>query len=44
MARARNHGPYLIEAAKNKLGASMEIVEQDLGKNPATGEDWKTVD
>ncbi|KAI2471449.1 hypothetical protein F4781DRAFT_111731 [Annulohypoxylon bovei var. microspora] len=46
-ARSGDHGPYLIEAAKAKLGSKMDIQIQKLGpdgKNPATGEAWETVD
>ncbi|KAI1209374.1 uncharacterized protein F4807DRAFT_426490 [Annulohypoxylon truncatum] len=45
-ARAGDHGPHLIQAANDALSSKMDIQTQDLGsgKNPATGEVWKTVD
>ncbi|RYP66168.1 hypothetical protein DL771_007944 [Monosporascus sp. 5C6A] len=44
VARAGDHGPYLINAARKALGGTMTIHTQNLGKNPATGEVWETVD
>jgi len=44
VARAGDHGPFLIAGANAKLGATMTIHTQDLGINPATGEKWETVD
>lgn len=44
IARVGDHGPYLYQAALEKLGGAMAIYQQDLGKNPVTGEMWKTVD
>ncbi|KAI1079781.1 hypothetical protein F5B20DRAFT_590323 [Whalleya microplaca] len=45
-ARAGDHGPYLVQEAKAKLGGKMDIQTQIVGtgKNPATGDVWETVD
>lgn len=47
-ARAGDHGPYLIEAAEEKLGKpnDIEIKKRDLGDNPISdpSEKWQTVD
>lgn len=44
VARAGDHGPYLINAARTSLGGTMTIRTQNLGSNPTTGDSWKTVD
>jgi hypothetical protein len=41
IARAGDHGPFLIEEANERVGG---IYTQDLGRNPATNENWMTVD
>ena len=43
IARAGDHGPHLVSAARNDLGSKMDIVVENLGKNPATGQIWETV-
>ncbi len=44
IARAGDHGPYLVAAARANLGGTMTIHTKNLGTNPATGEVWETVD
>ncbi|KAF2809812.1 uncharacterized protein BDZ99DRAFT_345753, partial [Mytilinidion resinicola] len=44
VARAGDHGPYLLNAARASLGGTMTIHTQNLGNNPATGAVWETVD
>ncbi|KFY07989.1 hypothetical protein V492_06643 [Pseudogymnoascus sp. VKM F-4246] len=44
VARAADHGPYLIEAAKDKFGPDLPLSRQDLGINPVTGMPQETVD
>ncbi|KAK3296433.1 uncharacterized protein B0H64DRAFT_374518 [Chaetomium fimeti] len=42
--RADIHGIILIKNANPRLGREMTVYKQDLGKNPATGDEWYTVD
>ncbi|KAI1810270.1 hypothetical protein GGS20DRAFT_594847 [Poronia punctata] len=45
VARAGDHGPFLIQAASNSLGPKMVTIQkQGLGSNPVTGAVWETVD
>ncbi|OBT63817.1 hypothetical protein VE03_06977 [Pseudogymnoascus sp. 23342-1-I1] len=47
IARTRDHGPYLIDAAKThfaNINLDIKIVEEKLGSNPSTSTEWKTVD
>ncbi|PVI08685.1 hypothetical protein DM02DRAFT_648012 [Periconia macrospinosa] len=41
-ARAGDHGDHLIEAARGRM--RMPVYTKSLGNNPATNEQWRTVD
>ncbi|OBT41173.1 hypothetical protein VE00_09081 [Pseudogymnoascus sp. WSF 3629] len=44
VARAADHGPFVIDEAVVKLGDSIPLSKQDLGLNPVTGKPQETVD
>lgn len=44
VARAGDHGPFVIQKARDQLGGDLEIKTEDLGDNSGSGEKWEKVD